>query len=110
MRGPPELLAKALVLQLLAAAMLEGREVYVYNFSSAGQLAEHELRVADDGLARALAFLAISFNAGTEIDEALRRAVQRAAQPAWTGADLVIVTDGFLDDLLTRLIAPLSSW
>jgi hypothetical protein len=97
MSGSRELLAKALVLQALAVAELEDREVYVYNFSGDGQLVEHELSLRGDGLAAAIAFLTVSFCGSTEIDEALRRAVRRAQTEAWAGADLLIVTDGWFD-------------
>jgi VWA domain-containing protein len=97
MAGSRELLAKALVLQALAVAELEEREVYVYNFSGDGQLVEHELSLRGDGLAHAIAFLTVSFGGSTEIDEALRRAVRRAQTEAWAGADLLIVTDGLFD-------------
>lgn len=102
MSGSRALLAKALVLQALAVAELEDREVYVYNFSGDGQLVEHELSLRGDGLAHALAFLTVSFSGLTEIDEALRRAVRRAQTEAWVGADLLVVTDGYLDDPLHR--------
>jgi uncharacterized protein with von Willebrand factor type A (vWA) domain len=76
--------------------------VYVYNFSGDGELAEHQLSLAHGGLAHAIAFLAISFGGITQIDEALRRAAQRAQTEAWAAADLLIVTDGFLDDPLSK--------
>jgi uncharacterized protein with von Willebrand factor type A (vWA) domain len=102
MSGRKEMVAKALVLQALAVAQLEDRAVYVYNFSADGELAEHQLSLAHDALAHAIAFLAISFGGTTQIDEALRRAAQRAQTEAWAAADLLIVTDGFLDDPLRK--------
>jgi hypothetical protein len=98
MAGRGEVMAKALVLQVLCVAELEQRACYVYNFSGPGDLVEHELALAGEGLAHALAFLTLSFGGATNIGEALRRAVARLQTETWANADVLIVTDGLLDD------------
>jgi uncharacterized protein with von Willebrand factor type A (vWA) domain len=97
MAGRAEILARAVILQVMCVAELERRPCYLYNFSGAGNLVEHELAFTKDGLARAIAVLALSFAGGTVIDEPVRRAVLRVQSEAWTAADLLIVTDGLLD-------------
>jgi len=97
MAGQREVLAKALVLQVLCIAELEARACYVYNFSGDGDVIEHQLALAGEGLAHALAFLAMSFSGGTVIDEPLRRAIARIETAAWSQADVLIVTDGEID-------------
>jgi uncharacterized protein with von Willebrand factor type A (vWA) domain len=97
MAGRPAILARAAVLQVMCVAHLEDRGCYLYNFSGSGDLLEHELTLARDGLAHAIAALSVSFNGGTVIDEPLRRAVQRVQSESWADADLLIVTDGMID-------------
>lgn len=97
MRGSAEVLAKAVALQVVCVAELEGRPCYLYNFSGSGHLVEHELTFARDGLARALATLSLTFAGGTNIAEPLRRALLRLDEDRWATADLLIVTDGLLD-------------
>lgn len=109
MIGPPEILAKAIVLQVLSVAHLERRPCCVFNFSSSGQLVEHDLSLEGDGLAEALAFLTLSFHGGTDIDEACRRAVLRLGRERWAYADVLFVTDGLIDvdDSSIRLVKAL---
>ncbi|MCA9708974.1 MAG: VWA domain-containing protein [Myxococcales bacterium] len=98
MTGASEAFAKALVMQIGCVAHLQRRRLFLYNFGGAGQLIEHELSLdQEDGLARVIAVLSTSFSGGTNIHEALRRATRRLGEPDWRRADLVIVTDGWLD-------------
>jgi uncharacterized protein with von Willebrand factor type A (vWA) domain len=94
MFGAPEQIAKAIVLQLLAVAHMEERRCYIYNFSGAGDLVEHELSFDSDGVMRMLAFIGCSFHGGTEPDEALRRACKRLETDGYRQADIVMVSDG----------------
>ncbi|TMQ11696.1 MAG: VWA domain-containing protein [Deltaproteobacteria bacterium] len=97
MAGRPEILARAVILQVMCVCELDGRRCYLYNFSGDGDLIEHELAFTRDGLAHAMAVLALSFAGGTVIDEPLRRAVLRIQSEAWAAADILIVTDGLID-------------
>lgn len=97
MRGAPELLARALVMQLLSVAFIEERPCYVYNFSGPGDVAEHELSFDGEGMARALAFMSLSFGGGTRADEALLRAFLRLDLGRWKQSDIVLVSDGLFE-------------
>ncbi len=94
MAGAREDVAKAIVAQTLTVATVDARPVYVYNFSGAGNLAEHELGLVGEGLTNALAFLTASFGGGTVLEEPLRRALQRCHDEKWQNADILLVTDG----------------
>jgi uncharacterized protein with von Willebrand factor type A (vWA) domain len=97
MMGLPELVAKALTLELMRIAHREGRACYLYTFSGPGDVAEHELSLDADGLGSLLGLLSMSFHGGTDVHEPIRRAMARAQgeeASRWSGADLVIVTDG----------------
>jgi Mg-chelatase subunit ChlD len=94
MHGYPERIAKAIVLQMLGVAHMSQRPCYVYNFSGPGDLAEIELSLASDGLARLLVFLERSFHGGTHPDEALRRACNKLDTAGWRQADVVVISDG----------------
>lgn len=94
MRGMPEELAKALVMQMLGVCFMEKRRCYAYSFSGPDQVIEHELSLEGEGLARLLDFLSYSFHGGTVPDAALQRAVRRLDQAEWHAADLVVASDG----------------
>ncbi|MEM9069788.1 MAG: VWA domain-containing protein [Myxococcota bacterium] len=102
MKGVPEELAKAVVLQLLARCVAEKRPCYVYNFSGPGNLHEHELGFDDEGMASVLRFLSMSFHGGTCPEEALRRACARLKEETWRQADLVVLSDGHFDGAPSR--------
>jgi Mg-chelatase subunit ChlD len=97
MIGTRDMVAKAIVIQLVGTAFLEQRACYVYNFSSPGELVEQELSFGSDGLAAMLGFISMSFYGGTEIDEAMRRACNRIRQREWRQADVVVISDGYLE-------------
>lgn len=94
MAGLPEQVAKALALEAMRVAQFEKRGLYLYLFSGPGQVAEHELSLSKDGLARLMALLSMSFHGGTDIAEPLVRAVQRLDESAWSRADILLVSDG----------------
>lgn len=93
MHGPPELVAKALVLEMMRTAHQEKRRCLLYAYSGPSQVLEHELDLSSDGIGRLLAFLGFSFGGGTDIG-ALRRVVARLKDDAWKKADVIIATDG----------------
>lgn len=108
MQGTPEVVAKALVLEALRVAFAEKRSCYLYAFSGPGDVAEQELSMTEEGLARLMAFLTQSFYGGTDITMPLARAVARLDAQGWGRADLLLVSDGEFAvppqtrDLLTR--------
>lgn len=94
MRGPPELVAKGLVLQLLSQAFRSERTIVVLSFSGPGDLLEHRLSHDAQGISRALEFLGRSFYGGTVLDDALARALAIVRDESeLADADLLLVTD-----------------
>jgi uncharacterized protein with von Willebrand factor type A (vWA) domain len=100
MIGFPATVSKALVLQIVAVAFMQKRPCYLYNFSGPGDVIEQELCFEGEGLARMLGFIGTAFEGGTDIDEPMRRACERAESRSerdggpWKLADLVVVSDG----------------
>lgn len=94
MHGEPEIVAKAIVLEALRVAHAEKRSCYLYAFSGPGDVAEHELKLTEQGLAGFLKFLAGSFHGGTDVAEPVRRAVNRLQKAGWQRADILLVSDG----------------
>jgi len=97
MEGLPELVAKALVLESMRVALAEKRACYLYAFSGPGDVQEHELSLTEEGLARLMAVLTMSFHGGTDVSAPLTRAVARLGEEEWKRADLLLVSDGEFD-------------
>lgn len=94
MHGTPERVAKALTLEAVRVAHQEGRRCFVYAFSGPGQVEEREISLEREALGEFIAFLRRSFHGGTDVDEPLRRAVDRLAEENWEKADMLMVSDG----------------
>jgi uncharacterized protein with von Willebrand factor type A (vWA) domain len=94
MRGGCEHVAKAVVLEAMRTALAQRRACYVFAFSGPGEVAEMELRCDADGIAAAIGFLCQTFHGGTEISEALERALVRLGDEGWQLADLLVASDG----------------
>ena len=104
MTGFRETLAKAVVLQSSIVASRANRECYIIAFSGKSQsqnLMEYlvPLKLDEKGLARLLVFLAKSFKGGTDVTSPLTKALELMdTNPAFTNADVVLVTDGELQN------------
>lgn len=94
MRGAPENLAKAVVLQALRTAQAQGRECLLIAFGGPGELLEHRLGAGRAGLDALLAFMGQTFDGGTDVQTPLERAVERVHEARWRSADLLIASDG----------------
>jgi len=94
MHGAAEDVAKATVLEAMRTAAAQNRRCLAYAFSGPEEVVESELALDADGITRAIAFLNQSFHGGTDVDEPLRRALERIREEAWQLADLVIASDG----------------
>jgi uncharacterized protein with von Willebrand factor type A (vWA) domain len=94
MRGGCEQVAKAVVLEAMRTALAQRRACYVFAFSGPGEVAEMELRCDADGIAAAISFLSQTFHGGTEVSEALDRALARLGGEGWQLADLLVASDG----------------
>ena len=94
MKGGPEQVAKAAVLEAMRVANAQKRRCYVFAFSGPEEIVEQELPIDEKGIQGILAFLTQSFQGGTDVGEPLRRAVERLSREEWRCADLLIATDG----------------
>ncbi|MCW5667734.1 MAG: VWA domain-containing protein [Piscinibacter sp.] len=97
MRGAPENIAKAAVLQALRVAQRERRGCLLIAFGGPGELVERELRDERDpaaGLDALFELLGQSFDGGTDVQAPIERAVARVHEARWRSADLLIVSDG----------------
>ncbi len=94
MHGAAEDVAKATVLEAMRTAAAQKRRCLAYAFSGPEEVVERELGVDEEGITGAIAFLTQSFHGGTDVDEPLRRALERIQEEAWQFADLVIASDG----------------
>ena len=94
MRGIPERVAKALVLEALRTAHAEKRRYRLYSFSGPGQVVERELELSPEGIAGLLEFLALSFGGGSDPTEAATRVLKRLRESQWSKADVLFVSDG----------------
>jgi uncharacterized protein with von Willebrand factor type A (vWA) domain len=94
MRGGPENVAKAVVLQVLRVAHRERRACRLIAFGGPGELVEHELDLSRDGLRNLLDFVGQGFDGGTDLQAPLARVVELVHREHWQSADLLIVSDG----------------
>ncbi len=94
MRGAPENVAKACVLQALRTAHAAGRACRLLAFGSAGELLEQELSLSSQGLETLLTLMDQSFDGGTDVQTPLERAVHLVQHAQFALADILIVSDG----------------
>ncbi len=97
MRGAPENIAKAVVLEALRTAQRERRGCLLIAFGGPGELVERDLRPLErphEGLDALLELLGQGFDGGTDVQAPIERAVQRVREARWSSADLLIVSDG----------------
>ena len=94
MRGLPELVAKALVLEALRTAHAEKRRCRLYAFGGPGQAVEHELALSPEGMGQLLAFLGLSFGGGSDPTTIMDRVLEQLQENEWKKADVMFVSDG----------------
>lgn len=94
MAGAPELAAKALVLAICRKVIPQGRIVHLILFGGHDERTEIRLRRGAGGLEGLLAFLQASFQAGTDFDGPLLRAIELLEEQELKTADVLVVTDG----------------
>jgi uncharacterized protein with von Willebrand factor type A (vWA) domain len=105
MRGGPETVAKAVVLQAVRTAHAERRACRLIAFGGPGEIVERELAGphhpgdpsgggGQGGLAALLDLMGQSFDGGTDVQGPIERAIERVHQARWASADLLIVSDG----------------
>ncbi len=94
MRGGPENVAKAVVLEVLRVAHREQRACRLIAFGGPGELLERDLELGRDGLRHLLDFIGQSFDGGTDLQAPLERVVELVHGERWHCADLLLVSDG----------------
>ena len=100
MRGAPETIAKAVVLQAVRTAHQERRGCLLIAFGGPDEIIERSLAGGQttpgqpSGLAALLDLMGQSFDGGTDAPGPIERAIERVQQARWASADLLIVSDG----------------
>jgi uncharacterized protein with von Willebrand factor type A (vWA) domain len=108
MRGAPENIAKAVVLQALRTAQHERRGCMLIAFGGAGEWIERELEASPQGLHALLELMGQNFDGGTDVQTPIARAIELVRSSRWRSADLLIVSDGEFGctpDMLAQLDA-----
>ena len=94
MKGGPENIAKAVVLEALRTAQREGRRCRLMAFGGPDELIERELDLSRSGLQTLLDMLGQGFDGGTDVQTPIERAIAQVHSEGWRSADLLIVSDG----------------
>jgi uncharacterized protein with von Willebrand factor type A (vWA) domain len=94
MRGAPENVAKACVLQALRTAHSAQRACKLLAFGGAGELLERDLAISTSGLQVLLDVMGQNFDGGTDVQTPLERAIELVRTQAFALADILIVSDG----------------
>ena len=99
MRGAPETIAKAVVLQALRTALAEQRGCLLMAFGGPDEIVERDLapprgQAGPSGLSLLLDLMGQGFDGGTDVQGPIERAIDRVHQARWASADLLIVSDG----------------
>lgn len=94
MQGAPESIAKAVVLEAMRVAQLEGRGCTVIAFGGPEEVIERTLDFTAEGFARLMELLGQGFDGGTDVQTPIECAIRRVRQRQWASADVLIVSDG----------------
>ena len=94
MRGAPENVAKACVLQALRSAHAGRRACRLLAFGGPDELLERDMAMDAEGLSHLLDLMGQSFDGGTDVQTPLERAVALVQTTGWEEADVLIVGDG----------------
>ncbi|MFP5467256.1 MAG: VWA domain-containing protein [Gammaproteobacteria bacterium] len=94
MRGAPENVAKACVLQALRSAHAGQRGCRLLAFGGPGELLERELGSDSAGLDALLDVMGQSFDGGTDVQTPIERAITTLSEAGWHDADLLVISDG----------------
>ncbi|MCP5288526.1 MAG: VWA domain-containing protein [Burkholderiaceae bacterium] len=94
MRGAPETIAKAVVLETLATAQRERRGCVLIAFGGEGEIVERALGTDAGGLDALLDLMGQGFDGGTDLQSPVERAVARVHEAGWRSADMLLVSDG----------------
>lgn len=94
MKGQPEHISKAVVLEFMRLARVEKRACYLFSFSATNEINEFEFDLEGSGWQPVINFLSFSFHGGTDINRVLQCAVDKVNESNGSKADIVVVSDG----------------
>lgn len=94
MKGNPEIIAKAVALEVIRLANKEQRPCYLYIFSGPQEISEINLEFSFSGLKNIIQFLQNSFHGGTEVIDIVSKITQKIADNKWQKADILLISDG----------------
>ncbi len=93
MKGRPEMLSKAIALEAMRMTHLQKRACYVFCFGGENEMLELNLSL-DIGWQSILDFIKLSFNGGTDINTALKCALEKQGLKQFNNADILLISDG----------------
>ena len=108
MKGNPEIMGKAIVLEAMRVASRENRACLLLAFSGPGQIHEYELSSTEQGWHAMLDAISLSFHGGTDISTVIKHACNLIESKFWESADCMLVSDSRFqvrDELLDIVIA-----
>ena len=94
MKGNPEIIAKAVALEVVRLANKEQRACYLYIFSGPQEISEINLAFSFSGLKDIIQFLQNSFHGGTEVIDIVSKIAQKITDKKWQKADILLISDG----------------
>lgn len=94
MRGAPETIAKAVVLEALRVTREHRRGLRLIAFGAAGEVLERDLGDGVGGVTALLDLLGQAFDGGTDVQAPIEAAARALHDRRWQNADLLIVSDG----------------
>ncbi|MEO0900111.1 MAG: VWA domain-containing protein [Bacteroidota bacterium] len=101
MFGDPERIAKALSLAILEIALKQKRRVFLISFSTGIQTTE--MTGMEKDLENMIQFLRMSFHGGTDIQPALKKALEMLKTEAYEQADVLAISDFVIPRLDRKL-------
>lgn len=104
MKGRPETIAKAIVLEAMRVAMRERRACMLFAFSGPAEVHCYELAHSETGWNNILDMVRLSFHGGTDLTAVINHALALLEQKKWQQADALLISDSrfAVDDELQR--------
>lgn len=93
MKGQPEALAKAIVLEAFRVALREQRECRLLSFSGPGEIHQHLLDPSELGWHHLLDIISLSFHGGTDLRRVIAETISVIHDKAWREADMLLISD-----------------
>jgi len=101
MQGTPETIAKAVTFMMATRAISQKRDCYLINFSTGIETME---LTNNFGMSQIIQFLQKSFHGGTDVEPALKHALKLMVKETYKKADLLVISDFFMNDVSDKLI------